>query len=135
MRFLRSILTATSGAVIVLLALVMIVVAVGTGAIAQTAERPKAPALEKQPLPPFGRTKDGKLLIIGEACQRRTDNSEGRITRDFCGRFYCGRAKSPDPSEVIPDWPQRHGCTFRLVGQQCRCLTADGQLRSVHRIP
>jgi hypothetical protein len=135
MRLPRPILTATSGAVIALLAIALTVLAVGTGAIAQPPERPKAPALEQQPLPPFGRTKDGKLLIIGEACQRRTDNSEGRITRDFCGRFYCGRAKSPDPSEVIPDWPQRHGCTFRLVGQQCRCLTADGQPRRVHRSP
>lgn len=116
---------------------VSIAVTAASLAVAQTSEpiRPKAPVLEKQQPPPFGITKDGKLLIVGETCQRRTDGKVGRIGRDFCGRYYCGQANTPDLSEVIPDWPQRHGCTFRLVGQECKCLTADGQPRRVHKLP
>jgi hypothetical protein len=89
---------------------------------------------ETERRPPFGITRDGQLLVKGAACQRRTDAARGVIRRDFCDRWYCGRADTPDLSEVIPDWGNRHGCRWQLVASLCRCLRPDGtEPASAHR--
>ncbi len=96
---------------------------------AQTAGSPSG-----EQRPPFGITKDGQLLVKGAACQRRTDAIRGVIRRDFCDRWYCGRVDTPDLSEVIPNWGERHGCRWQLVASACRCLRSDGtEPQSSHR--
>lgn len=68
------------------------------------------------------KAKEGKhKLKVGEACKRKTDAIPGKVKRDACGRWYCGRADVKDISEIAPNLDKVAHCTWRLEGSRCLC--------------
>jgi hypothetical protein len=64
----------------------------------------------------------GKEFKPGEACTRRTDDFPGIVKMDACHRVYCGRKDVKDIMEIDPDIGERLHCTWRLVGDHCKCV-------------
>jgi hypothetical protein len=61
-------------------------------------------------------------LKLGDACQRKTDNIAGKVKRDGCGRWYCGRADMKDIVEIVPNVDRVAHCTWRIQGTRCLCV-------------
>lgn len=108
-----------------LLALLMLIAVIAppqtsafiTQAYADTAQNAPEPGSdEAHPMEP-----DSSRLKLGDACQRKTDNIPGKVKRDGCGRWYCGRADIKDIVELIPNVDKVANCTWRLQGNRCLC--------------
>jgi len=80
-------------------------------AVAQTVERP-----------PIRQPPQGQVVVtVGDPCRTRVERREGVVKMDACGRWYCGRADVKDIIEVRPNIAEVLNCTWRLVGDRCRC--------------
>ncbi len=59
--------------------------------------------------------------VIGAECKRKTDRLPGVYKMDACKRMYCGPKDIKDIIEIIPDFARINHCTWRLVGEMCKC--------------
>jgi hypothetical protein len=60
--------------------------------------------------------------ILGESCKRQTDNFEGVVKVDACGRWYCGRVDVNDITALSPNFAEKMFCTWRLINDKCKCV-------------
>jgi hypothetical protein len=60
--------------------------------------------------------------ILGESCKRQTDNFEGIVKVDACGRWYCGRIDVNDITVLSPQFAEKMFCTWRLINDKCKCV-------------
>lgn len=61
-------------------------------------------------------------IIIGQSCQRRTDNIPGIVKMDACGRIYCGRIDINDITVLNPRFAEDMQCRWTLVEELCKCV-------------
>jgi hypothetical protein len=80
-----------------------------------------AAAQSPAPSGPMSQPSARGLLIKGAAC-KRSDGGAGIVKQDACQRWYCGLASYKDPVDVVPDIDKRLNCSWKLVGQHCKCL-------------
>ena len=67
-----------------------------------------------------------RLIVLGDACKRRTDNRAAVTRRDACGRWYCGRKDVPEIAQVDPGFAQRMGCKCTVqADKSCICKRAS----------
>jgi hypothetical protein len=60
-------------------------------------------------------------VVLGEKCTRRTDNIEGIVKTDACGRWYCGRIDVNDITVLSPRFADLMGCKWTLIDSKCKC--------------
>lgn len=67
-----------------------------------------------------------RVIVLGDACKRRTDSRTAVTRRDACGRWYCGRKDVPEIAQVDPGFAQRMGCKWTVqADQSCICKRAS----------
>lgn len=67
-----------------------------------------------------------RVIVLGDACKRRTDNRVAVTRRDACGRWYCGRKDVPEIAQVDPGFAQRMGCKWTVqADKSCVCKRAS----------
>lgn len=61
-------------------------------------------------------------VVLGDPCKRRTDDAEGVVKIDACGRWYCGRVDTNDITVLNPDFARDMQCEWKIVANRCKCV-------------
>lgn len=67
-----------------------------------------------------------RVIVLGDACKRRTDSRIAVTRRDACGRWYCGRKDVPEIAQVDPNFARKMGCKWTVqADKSCVCKRAS----------